>query len=28
VRRVISSTYIWCGALAGLAGVMLAARLQ
>jgi ribose transport system permease protein len=28
VRRVITSTYIWCGALAGLAGVMLAARLQ
>jgi ribose transport system permease protein len=28
VRRVIASTYIWCGALAGLAGVMLAARLQ
>ena len=26
--RVIASTYIWCGALAGLAGVMLAARLQ
>jgi ribose transport system permease protein len=28
VRRVVASTYIWCGALAGLAGVMLAARLQ
>jgi len=28
VRRVIASTYLWCGALAGLAGVMLAARLQ
>src|SRR5881275_2221815 len=28
VRRVIASTYIWCGALAGVAGVMLAARLQ
>ena len=28
VRRVIASTYIWCGALAGIAGVMLAARLQ
>src|SRR5262249_36745343 len=28
VRRVIASTYIWCGALAGLAGAMLAARLQ
>ena len=28
VRRVIASTYVWCGALAGLAGVMLAARLQ
>lgn len=28
VERVIASTYIWCGALAGLAGVMLAARLQ
>ena len=26
--RVIASTYVWCGALAGLAGVMLAARLQ
>jgi ribose transport system permease protein len=28
VQRVIASTYIWCGALAGIAGVMLAARLQ
>src|ERR1044071_3939904 len=28
VRRVIASTYVWCGALAGVAGVMLAARLQ
>jgi ribose/xylose/arabinose/galactoside ABC-type transport system permease subunit len=28
VNRVITSTYVWCGALAGLAGVMLAARLQ
>jgi len=28
VRRVIASTYVWCGALAGIAGVMLAARLQ
>jgi ribose transport system permease protein len=28
VGRVIASTYIWCGGLAGLAGVMLAARLQ
>ena len=28
VRRVIASTYVWCGALAGLAGVMLGARLQ
>ena len=28
VQRVIASTYIWCGALAGVAGVMLAARLQ
>lgn len=28
VDRVITSTYVWCGALAGLAGVMLAARLQ
>ena len=26
--RVVASTYVWCGALAGLAGVMLAARLQ
>jgi ribose transport system permease protein len=28
VNRVIASTYVWCGALAGVAGVMLAARLQ
>jgi ribose transport system permease protein len=28
VRRVIASTYAWCGTLAGIAGVMLAARLQ
>ena len=28
VRRVIASTYVWCGGLAGVAGVMLAARLQ
>jgi ribose/xylose/arabinose/galactoside ABC-type transport system permease subunit len=28
VGRVIASTYVWCGGLAGLAGVMLAARLQ
>jgi ribose transport system permease protein len=28
VERVIASTYAWCGALAGIAGVMLAARLQ
>ena len=28
VDRIIASTYIWCGGLAGLAGVMLAARLQ
>jgi len=28
VRRVVASTYVWCGALAGVAGVMLAARLQ
>jgi ribose transport system permease protein len=28
VRRVIASTYVWCGGLAGIAGVMLAARLQ
>jgi ribose transport system permease protein len=28
VRRVIASIYVWCGALAGVAGVMLAARLQ
>jgi ribose/xylose/arabinose/galactoside ABC-type transport system permease subunit len=28
VGRVIAATYVWCGALAGVAGVMLAARLQ
>lgn len=28
VERIITSTYVWCGALAGLAGVMLASRLQ
>lgn len=28
VERVITSAYVWCGALAGVAGVMLAARLQ
>jgi ribose transport system permease protein len=28
VERVVASTYIWCGVLAGVAGVMLAARLQ
>jgi ribose transport system permease protein len=28
VKRIIASTYAWCGGLAGLAGVMLAARLQ
>lgn len=28
VERVVASTYVWCGALAGLAGVMLASRLQ
>jgi ribose transport system permease protein len=28
VERVIASTYVWCGSLAGVAGVMLAARLQ
>src|SRR5207244_7499121 len=28
VRQVIASTYVWCGALAGVAGVMLAARLH
>jgi ribose transport system permease protein len=28
VQRIIASTYIWCGALAGVAGVMLTARLQ
>jgi ribose transport system permease protein len=28
VERIFASTYAWCGALAGIAGVMLAARLQ
>ncbi len=28
VERIVASTYVWCGALAGVAGVMLAARLQ
>jgi ribose transport system permease protein len=28
VKRIVASTYIWCGALAGVGGVMLAARLQ
>ena len=28
VGRVRASSYVWCGALAGLAGVMLASRLQ
>ena len=28
VNRVVTSTYVWSGALAGLAGVMLASRLQ
>jgi ribose transport system permease protein len=28
VERIIASTYAWCGAMAGIAGVMLAARLQ
>jgi len=28
VDRVIASTYVWCGALGGVAGVMLASRLQ
>jgi ribose/xylose/arabinose/galactoside ABC-type transport system permease subunit len=28
VDRIIASTYVWCGALAGAAGVMLTARLQ
>jgi ribose transport system permease protein len=28
VVRVVASTYVWCGALAGVAGVMLTARLQ
>ena len=26
--KIIASTYVWCGGLAGVAGVMLAARLQ
>jgi ribose transport system permease protein len=28
VGRIVASTYVWCGALSGVAGVMLAARLQ
>mgnify|MGYP001175621136 CR=1 FL=1 len=28
VERIVASTYTWCGALAGVAGVMLTARLQ
>jgi len=28
VHRIVASTYVWCGALAGAGGVMLAARLQ
>jgi ribose transport system permease protein len=28
VGRIIASTYVWCGGLSGLAGVMLTARLQ
>jgi len=28
VAQIVASTYVWCGALAGVAGVMLAARLQ
>lgn len=28
IGRVTASTYVWCGALAGVAGVMLASRLQ
>ncbi|MGO9703482.1 MAG: ABC transporter permease [Xanthobacteraceae bacterium] len=28
VKRIIASTYVWCGALGGVAGVMLTARLQ
>jgi ribose transport system permease protein len=28
VKRIVAATYIWCGALAGVGGVMLAARLQ
>jgi ribose/xylose/arabinose/galactoside ABC-type transport system permease subunit len=28
VERIVMSTYVWCGALAGVAGMMLASRLQ
>jgi ribose/xylose/arabinose/galactoside ABC-type transport system permease subunit len=28
VDRIVTSTYVWCGALSGVAGVMLASRLQ
>ena len=28
VARIVASTYVWCGGLAGVAGVMLTARLQ
>ena len=28
VERVVAATYVWCGALAGVAGMMLASRLQ
>jgi len=28
VKRIVAATYVWCGALAGVGGVMLAARLQ
>lgn len=28
VNRIVASTYVWCGALGGVAGVMLTARLQ
>jgi ribose transport system permease protein len=28
VERIVASTYVWCGALAGAAGMMLASRLQ
>ena len=28
VHRIVASTYVWCGTLAGVGGVMLAARLQ